>query len=107
MMFWKQTMGCLAGVGFVALLAPALHAQGWQDLPNTKMLSVCPPNNFQPAGGGMPAYNFTNECHYVIDGWNGAVADTRRNRLLIWGGGHVAYHGNEIYALDLVAPSSS
>ena len=29
------------------------------------------------------------------------MADTRRNRLIIWGGGHSDYQGNEIYALNL------
>ena len=33
--------------------------------------------------------------------WNSAVFDTTRNRLIIWGGGHNDYYGNEIYALDL------
>jgi len=97
-----------AGFTFALLFTGSgLMAQGWSALPNTKLQSVCPPNNFQPPGGGMPAYNFSDECHYVIDGWNGAVADTKRNRLLIWGGGHVAYHGNEVYTLDLTSPSSS
>jgi len=27
--------------------------------------------------------------------------DTKRNRLVIWGGGHTDYSGNEVYALDL------
>jgi len=27
--------------------------------------------------------------------------DTRRNRLVLWGGGHSDYYGNELYALDL------
>lgn len=107
MKFWTRIMGWLAGLVLATLAMPGLHAQAWQDLPNTKLQSVCPPNNFQPAGGGMPAYNFADECHYVVDGWNGAVADTRRNRLLIWGGGHVAYHGNEVYSIDLASPSSS
>ncbi len=40
-------------------------------------------------------------CSAVITAWNGAIADTRRNRLIIWGGGHSDYYGNEVYALDL------
>src|SRR5262249_22524332 len=29
--------------------------------------------------------------------------DTNLNRLIIWGGGHVSYYGNEIYSLNLTA----
>jgi hypothetical protein len=35
--------------------------------------------------------------------WSGATADTTRNRLVIWGGGHVDWWGNEVYALNLNA----
>jgi chitodextrinase len=60
---------------------------GWTALPNTKLKTVCP-------GGG---------CENVINAWSGGVADTQRNRLIIWGGGHDDYYGNEVYALDLNA----
>jgi hypothetical protein len=37
----------------------------------------------------------------VIRSWSGAIADTTANRLLMWGGGHFNYYGNEIYSLNL------
>jgi hypothetical protein len=37
----------------------------------------------------------------VIADWNSGIADTKRNRLIFWGGGHAGYAGNEVYALDL------
>jgi hypothetical protein len=37
----------------------------------------------------------------VVAAWNGGIADTKRNRLIIWGGGHGDYYGNEVYGLDL------
>ena len=37
----------------------------------------------------------------MIADWNGGIADTKRNRLVFWGGGHAGYAGNEVYALDL------
>ncbi|HKU40126.1 MAG TPA: hypothetical protein VJR89_18330, partial [Polyangiales bacterium] len=40
-------------------------------------------------------------CSGVINDWSGGMADTQRNRLLIWGGGHRGYFGNELYALEL------
>jgi len=40
-------------------------------------------------------------CSAVLADWNGGIADTKRNRLVFWGGGHNGYGGNEVYALDL------
>ena len=31
----------------------------------------------------------------VISTWSGGAYDTKRDRLLVWGGGHFAYAGNE------------
>ncbi len=69
---------------------------GWYQIPNTQLQSVCPPDNY--AGSG---YAFSSNCKNVVAAWSGGIADTTRNRLIIWGGGHTDYSGNEIYALDL------
>jgi hypothetical protein len=74
-------------------IPPAL---GWHEIPNTRLQSVCPQNNFGNAG-----YDFSDSCRNVIAAWSGGIADTKRNRLVIWGGGHTDYLGNELYALDL------
>lgn len=68
----------------------------WTQLTNTAISSVCPPDN---TGGSTYAYS-TN-CYQVVRAWSGATVDTKRNRLMLWGGGHVAYRGNEMYALEL------
>ena len=69
---------------------------GWTDLSNTQLQSVCPPDNY----GGMN-YNFYTLCPNVINAWSGGIADTLRNRMVIWGGGHQNYSGNEVFALNL------
>lgn len=69
---------------------------GWHQIPNTKLRSVCPPDGFGGSG-----YDFRYHCPGVTNAWNSAAMDTRRNRLVIWGGGHNDYLGNELYALDL------
>jgi hypothetical protein len=72
---------------------------GWNALPSNTILEAsgaCPPNNF----GGDP-FQFAALCGNVIRSWSGAIADTTANRLLIWGGGHTNYYGNEIYSLNL------
>lgn len=72
---------------------------GWHALPSNTILEAsgaCPPNNF----GGDP-FPFAELCGNVIRSWSGGIADTTASRLLIWGGGHINYYGNEIYALNL------
>jgi hypothetical protein len=36
----------------------------------------------------------------IPNSWGGACFDTTASRLLIWGGGHSDYHGNEVYAFN-------
>ena len=74
---------------------------GWHALPSITSLQgsgACPPNGF-----GGDSYPFADNCANVIRTWNGAVTDTIANRLIIWGGGHDNYFGNEIYSLNLIA----
>ncbi|MGC1606033.1 MAG: hypothetical protein WA748_10930 [Candidatus Acidiferrum sp.] len=74
---------------------------GWTALPASTSLEgsgACPPNNFE----GDP-YLFAEGCLNVIRAWGGAIGDTNSNRLIIWGGGHNNYYGNEIYSLNLTA----
>jgi hypothetical protein len=66
---------------------------GWIELPRTQLHDVCPPD----AGG----YQFSFYCSGVIYSWSAGVMDTKRNRLILWGGGHNDYYGNELYALNL------
>ncbi len=65
---------------------------GWFQVPSSKVQSVCPPNDSN--------YAFSDNCRNVVNAWSGGIADTKRNRLLIFGGGHTDYSGNEVYAFD-------
>jgi hypothetical protein len=97
---WQTlTAFLLAGVFLKPVQAQLPTAIGWTPLPaNTSLQGsgACPPNNFE----GDP-FLFSELCQNVIRTWNGAIADTTENRLIIWGGGHVNYYGNEIYSLNL------
>lgn len=98
-------MKVLIGLVFTS----CLMAQGWTDLGGTTTLqSVCPPSN----GSGntiYATYDFPSYCPGVYHDFSGGVVDTKRNRLLMWGGGHAGYSGNEMYALYLTGtlPSGS
>lgn len=69
---------------------------GWSQLTNTKIDDVC-----------ACTHGFSSVCGAegcdAIESWSGGTFDTTRNRALVWGGGHNAYYGNEIYALNLDA----
>jgi hypothetical protein len=60
----------------------------WLELPNTKLRSVAP----DPT---------SDSIQNVVNAWSGGTVDTTRGRLLVWGGGHNDYWGNEMYALDV------
>lgn len=66
-----------------------LVAGQWLELRDTKIRSVLP----SPLPDGEPSN--------LIRAWSGGTVDTVRSRLLVWGGGHADYAGNEMYALDL------
>jgi len=67
---------------------------GWFEVPNSRLRDVCPPNT--------TGYEFSGACGSVMSAWNSAIADTKRNRLVFWGGGHADYFGNELYAFSLL-----
>jgi hypothetical protein len=64
---------------------------GWFQIPNTREDSVC------AATHGFPQ---VGSCDGIL-AWSGGAFDTKRNRLIMWGGGHTDYSGNELYALSL------
>ena len=63
---------------------------GWFDVQGQQIAPNCPPD---PSN--------TGSCYGVVDAWNSGIADTTRNILWVWGGGHNDYSGNEIYAFNL------
>jgi hypothetical protein len=77
---------------------------GWtkisfSELNGSENTSPCPPDGFL---GYTPIPNgFVSFCQEVIEAWSSAAIDPQRNRLIVWGGGHNDYGGNEIYDLEL------
>jgi hypothetical protein len=67
---------------------PTLQYGEWYEVPNSKLNSVLP--NPIPAGTTGPVA--------ITDAWGGAAWDELRDRLLVTGGGHGDYAGNEVYA---------
>jgi len=70
----------------------------WYEIPNSAMRAVAP----NPLPAEIRAVEGTGA---VIHSWSGGAYDTKRDRLLVWGGGHTAYAGNELYAFSLKTQS--
>jgi chitodextrinase len=68
---------------------------GWYQIPNTAIKNVC------PSASGFPQIQGNEGCPAVMDDWSGGIFDAGRNRMVMWGGGHGGYAGNELYALDV------
>lgn len=85
----------LAAWSAVAASGPldTLQPGQWFEAPNSLMETVdpCPSNSCVYSGSQKN----------VVNAWNSAALDTIRDRLIVWGGGHVDYGGNEVYAFDI------
>lgn len=68
-----------------------LEAGQWYEIPNTKLRDVAP--DPLPAGS----------LNGVMGAWSSGAYDTKRHRLIVWGGGHGDYSGNEIYAFSMTS----
>lgn len=74
-----------------ALAGPIENLQPgqWYEVPNSHLRTVVP----IPTPCGNP--------ENVIAAWSGGAYDPNGDRLIIWGGGHADYGGNEIYAFSV------
>jgi hypothetical protein len=68
---------------------------GWCEITGTKLEDVC------AASHGFDEVSGAEGCAGIINDWSGGIADTAHDRLIVWGGGHNGYYGNELYAFDL------
>ena len=99
----------LALIGLALVLTPRLAAADeaaeqffaalkpghWSQVPDSQMSHVF------YAGPLADQVRGTNGPSSVIAAWGGGALDTKRNRLVLWGGGHRNYAGNEVYAFDI------
>ena len=67
----------------------------WYEIPDSRLSAV------DPCPSRDCAYSGIVGQAAVVTAWSGGAYDTSRDRLLLWGGGHADYGGNEIYAFDI------
>jgi|GEM_PF-821807 len=65
----------------------------WYSVPNSKMEAVFPP--FDPVYWGVSG------PRSVISAWGGGTYDPVHYQMVLWGGGHSDYYGNEIYVFKI------
>lgn len=77
-------------------LADSLTPGQWYEVPNTRLdvLNPCPGDNCNYSGPNQGFFG-------LMDAWSGGAFDTVQNRLIVWGGGHQSYYGNDMYGFDL------
>jgi hypothetical protein len=91
----------MSGIWIAVLVAAAqttpstMTPDSWLSMPNSHMRTVAPTNGqfagtWAVGGPGM-----------VLAAWGGGALDTQRSRLILWGGGHADYYGNELYSFDI------
>lgn len=82
----------------------------WVAVPGSQLdfLRACPTEtdiDSEHAYLAAPNYKWNFYCAGLINAENGAAFDAQANRMLVWGGGHADYAGNEVYAYNLSGPN--
>jgi len=75
-----------------------LPADSWAELPNTALDPWCRSQGL-PENGEPTAYR----CGGVVTAWGGGAFDSSRRQLIVFGGGHNDYAGNEVYGFDIAS----
>jgi hypothetical protein len=74
-----------------------LPADSWYEAPDTLMRELCVSDKLGVHG--------VCGCSAIVTAWGGGAYDSDLGKMIIWGGGHDDYHGNEVYAFDLTTGS--
>ncbi len=79
-------------------IVSTMPANSWLEIPNSRLDNVAADaDKYSDLQGYMGIEGIT--------AYSGGIYDNKRNRLVVWGGGHGDYLGNEIYAFDTHALS--
>jgi ferric-dicitrate binding protein FerR (iron transport regulator) len=102
----KEGFFAVAAKGAALVVKPSAPVRGkslvggmrpgsWLAVPDSHLRRVVPApatHEFLKKSGGPES---------IVASWSGGAFDTRRSRLVLWGGGVTNYSGNELYAFDV------
>jgi len=73
-----------------------MPADSWTSAPASDLLTTCAPVAEQFEGVALVI-----GCRGITEAWGGGAWDPLHRKMLVWGGGHADYGGNEVYAFDV------
>jgi hypothetical protein len=101
----KTAVAALYFLVFSGFCGPVeeLKVRHWYEVPNSGLDAIDPEDDpaYNPNYPANAPWHGVSGLKMIIGAWSGGTMDTERSRLLIWGGGHADYAGNEIYAFSL------
>ena len=74
----------------------AMPEDSWLEVPNSHLYETC--KSASMYGDGV---YLVQGCAGLINSWSSGLYDAERQRMVVWGGGHNDYGGNEMYAFNL------
>ncbi len=84
------------------LIQPIVAMAGhWEPIEHTELAPHCPSSS--------SAYDYKYRCakrSYITVPWSGAAFDPVNSRMIVWGGGHGDYWGNEVYVVNFAKHSA-
>jgi hypothetical protein len=91
---------CLTDGGLSATeqMIVSMPADSWLSLPNTAFGTFCGAHE-------DPSVHAVEGCDAVINDWSGGIFDDGDRLMILWGGGHGGYYGNEVYGFSLATAS--
>lgn len=75
-----------------------MPADSWVEIPASALDPWCRSQGL-PENGELTAYR----CGGVVRAWGGGAFDSSRRQLILFGGGHNDYAGNEVYGFDIAS----
>ncbi len=93
-------------------------APGWHVIPSTALCGggaqnnapYSDPDNFPNnlnASYTSYGFGFTTQCYNILEDSNSAAYDTARHRMILYGGGHEHYWGNDVFSLEMSLVNTS
>jgi hypothetical protein len=70
-----------------------MPADSWLEAPSSHFIDFCPANE-------PPGSHTVQGCGAIITAWGGGAWDPIHKKMILWGGGHNDYWGNEVYGFS-------